>query len=260
MKQSAKSGSKAPNYRKPPREHQFKKGKSGNPNGRPKKNVGASPSGSVGPIYDRLHAIVLDEGHRTIAVKEGEKLIEVPAMQAVMRNMMRLAAQGDAKIARQVLDLHMQAEAARAEQAREILKAALEHQQKWTPVFDLCAREKREPPDIYPHPDDLIINPLTGEVTIDGPSSREEAGARKILLERATETFLRFFELERELKENPGAALQKEYAQLKAYQDIAFEENDRKLRHRAIRESRVAALDDSSGKKGAQRWDFDEED
>jgi hypothetical protein len=38
-------------------------------------------------------------------------------------------------------------------------------------------REGLDPPDVYPHPDDFIINEATGEVTIDGPTTKDEAGA-----------------------------------------------------------------------------------
>jgi len=48
-----------------------------------------------------------------------------------------------------------------------------------SPIFEKHEREGLDPPDIYPHPDDVIINEATGEVTIDGPISKEQAGARK---------------------------------------------------------------------------------
>jgi hypothetical protein len=38
------------------------------------------------------------------------------------------------------------------------------------------------PPQFYPHPDDVIIDESTGEVTFDGPISKEQAGAQKVVM------------------------------------------------------------------------------
>src|ERR1700746_3999551 len=111
------------NYRKPPVEHQFKKGRSGNPKGRPRKkavqrNLGASGGG----IADRLNAMALDEATRLVTVREGDKVSEIPAMQALLRTMFRAAAQGDTKAGRQLLDLIWRTETARTGTAIEILQ------------------------------------------------------------------------------------------------------------------------------------------
>ena len=94
-------------YRKPPVEHQFKKGKSGNPNGRPpKKKAGRSGLSALGGgIADRLGAMALDEATRPVTVREGDKVSEIPALQALIRTMFRAAAQGDTKAGRQLLEV-----------------------------------------------------------------------------------------------------------------------------------------------------------
>jgi hypothetical protein len=102
--------------------------------------------------------------------------------------LIRSGAQGDTKAARQVLELISRAEGARTATALEHLEQAVRYKENYTPIFELQERMGKEPPDIYPHPDDVIINEYTGEVNFDGPMSREEAGARKAVREHAIET------------------------------------------------------------------------
>jgi hypothetical protein len=87
------------NYRKPPVEHQFNSGKSGNPSGRLPKKKAVQPGVSAlgGGIEDRLARMVLEEATRPVTVKEGDKVSELPAAQAVFRTMFRAAANGNPK-------------------------------------------------------------------------------------------------------------------------------------------------------------------
>jgi hypothetical protein len=193
------------NYRKPPVEHQFKKGRSGNPKGRPKKNTAQPRFGALGGgIADRLSAMALDEATRPITVREGDKVSELPALQALFRTMFRAAAQGDTKAGRQLLEVIARAEGGRAGTAWKILEHAIEYREKYLPVFEHHAREGLEPPDICPHPDDIIIDEATGEVTIDGPMTKEQAGAHKAVRERAFQSLRRYFEVEAALKKEPS--------------------------------------------------------
>jgi Family of unknown function (DUF5681) len=73
-------------YAKPPRHTRFRPGVSGNPRGRPR---GASAGRS-----DRL---ALKEIYRLIAVREGEQTLVMPTVQAVMRQLGRIALKGNAR-------------------------------------------------------------------------------------------------------------------------------------------------------------------
>jgi hypothetical protein len=225
------------NYRKPPVEHQFKKGKSGNPDGRPpkKKAIQPGPGALGGGIADRLSAMALDEATRPVTVREGDKVSEIPAMQALLRTMFRAASQGDTKAGRQLLEVIARAESRRADTAVEFLQFVAQYKEKHVPVFERHEREGLDPPDIYPHPDDVLIDEATGEVIIDGPTTKDQAGARKAFREHAIRLMGRYFEVEAALKKEPNnRALRREFKELKKYKDF--------LEHNAAREARLKAL------------------
>jgi hypothetical protein len=230
------------NYRKPPVEHQFKKGMSGNPNGRPKKKAAQPGFGSLGGgISDRLSAMALGEATRLVTVREGDKVSEIPALQALFRTMFRAAAQGDTKAARQLLEVIARAEGGRTSAALEILQFANHYKEAVAATFEMHERLGLALPDIYPHPDDILIDEATGEVTIDGPVTKEQAGARETVREHAIKSMPRYLELEAALKKDPGnRELKREFKELKKYHDFLKQDSEREARHKALRLSRRA--------------------
>jgi hypothetical protein len=96
--------------------------------------------------------MALDEAGRPVTVREGDKVSEIPAMQALLRTMFRAAAQGDTKAGRQLLEVIARAESARTEKALGLLQYAAQYVEKYAPIFDKHKREGLDPPDIYPHP------------------------------------------------------------------------------------------------------------
>jgi hypothetical protein len=241
MSPTKNSRTASSNYRKPPVAHQFKKGTSGNPNGRPKKSMQSGLSGLGGGIADRLGAMALDEAIRPVTVREGDKVSEIPAMQALIRTMFRAAAQGDTKAGRQLLEVIARAESGRTGSALEMLQHAVQYKEKYGPIFEQREREGLDPLDIFPHPDDLVIDGTTGEVTIDGPTSKEEAGARKAVRKQAIESMVRYFEVEASLAKDPtNSILRREFKELKEYYEFLKKDAERMLRHKALQLSRRA--------------------
>jgi hypothetical protein len=79
-------------YGKPPVHTQFRKGQSGNPGGRPRRTTA-----------ERAKALALKEAYRTVTVKEGGGAIALPAMQAILRSQVALAAKGHGPAQRAVI-------------------------------------------------------------------------------------------------------------------------------------------------------------
>jgi hypothetical protein len=80
-------------YRKPPVHTRFRKGQSGNPGGRPR-----------GMTAGRATALALKEAYRSVNVREGDKVITLPAIQAVLRSQVALAAKGNGAAQRAVIE------------------------------------------------------------------------------------------------------------------------------------------------------------
>jgi hypothetical protein len=81
-------------YGKPPAHTRFRKGRSGNPGGRPR-----------GITAGRTTALALKELYRAVPVREGDKLIRMPAIQAVLRSKVALAAKGNGPAQRALIDI-----------------------------------------------------------------------------------------------------------------------------------------------------------
>ena len=78
-------------YGKPPKASRFKPGTSGNPGGRPKGSGRAKPADVV---VEQMKALVLEEAYRPIQIRDGDKLVELPLVRAVVRSLGLNAAKG----------------------------------------------------------------------------------------------------------------------------------------------------------------------
>ena len=80
-------------YGKPPLRTRFSKGQSGNAGGRPR-----------GMTAGRAKALALKEAYRMVNVKAGDRIIALPALQAILRSQIALAAKGNGPAQRAVIE------------------------------------------------------------------------------------------------------------------------------------------------------------
>lgn len=152
-------------YGKPPIGTRFQKGRSGNPGGRRKSEN----------RYEKTNQLILEEAFRPVTVREGDKILKMPALRAIVRSQIQLAIKGNHAAQRAVLDIVRCVEEQQEAQQSELIKAASEYKAK--AAEDQALRKKNgiaDGPD-DPSPDDVSIDLHTGDVYFHHPDFAEEA-------------------------------------------------------------------------------------
>ena len=124
-------------YGKPPVHTRFSKGQSGNPGGRPR-----------GMTAGRAAALALKEAYRPVKVKEGDKVMNMPAIQAVLRSQVALAAKGNGPAQRALIEvirtiereIEAQTAATESQKAERRKMSELEIGRRLAFVLELIAR------------------------------------------------------------------------------------------------------------------------
>ena len=160
-------------YGKPPKEHRFQKGQSGNPRGRKKGSVN-KPKVDTGHGLRPAEEYLRLEAYRTVTLREAGELIELPAIQAVFRAMGVSAMKGNRFAQRTLAELVTGLEARDAESRFELFGNALDYKREWSEEIKRCEKAGIPIPEPIPHPDDIILDPGNGDVKIRGPQTQEQ--------------------------------------------------------------------------------------
>jgi Family of unknown function (DUF5681) len=161
-------------YGRPPSWTQFRKGRSGNPTGRPPK-----PKKQVPPptsVTSATDDIIRRELNRTVKVNDANGSQELTMLEVAIRAQLTAAAKGNVHAQRDVLKRAHEVEArdtersAQAEREKEetfinIVNWRLTRQKVW----DEAIANGCEPDEPWPHPDDILINKATQRWKIRGP-------------------------------------------------------------------------------------------
>jgi hypothetical protein len=156
-------------YKRPPKEHQFKKGQSGNPSGRPK---------SKGRTLNAEFAeMVLGVGDRVIDVSENGRPVKKRVIEGVMTKVAAQALKGDHRSAVFFQMAYEQALGATKAVKSGNVEAALSLKKTMREQIELREVHGATTDDVLPHPDDIHIDPWTSQVEYIGPRTLRQKTA-----------------------------------------------------------------------------------
>ena len=169
-------------YAKPPAATRFRKGESGNPAGRLK------GSKNLPRLHEeRLKSIIIEEAYRTIQVNDGNGQVTMSMAQAIMRSLAVSAAKGQTRAQKLFMEMLSHTEQSNKQLYDEYVQTLLEYKYSWEAALKQCERVGVEPPDLFPHPNQIKVDYRTGQVWMVGPFREEDRERYRYLRQRKKE-------------------------------------------------------------------------
>lgn len=157
-------------YGRPPKNTRFKKGKSGNPRGRPKKVKPRPLKLSDAPSEH----IFEEEIYRPVNLLDQGEQVSLPTLRAIMRSQTMSAIKGNRFAQKEVLE---RAERLEREKRGEKIKYYLQlkqYKERGERIIAECIKKEEPIPKLLPHPDDIVLNPVTAEAYVNGPETEDD--------------------------------------------------------------------------------------
>jgi hypothetical protein len=120
-----------------------------------------------------MNRLVQEFADRPVRVSDGEQIQEITTLEFLLQKLKAAAANGDVKALKLSLDLIDRAEREETKRREGYLRAAIEQKERWRKLKEECERSGEPLPDIWPHPEDIVIFP-DGTIGINGAQTREE--------------------------------------------------------------------------------------
>lgn len=161
-------------YGRPPKAHQFKKGQSGNRNGRPRK---AKPARRLSTSTRLTSELIASESERIIEVRENGKVVKLPLSQALVRGLNVAALKGTPRDRIDALKLLRTATQFLDDDWSLIVANVTDYKRYWAEQFAACDAASRPRPEPAPHPDEVYIDHQNRLIFHNGPQDEAEKAA-----------------------------------------------------------------------------------